>query len=153
MLIVCRDPVLETRVTVLEKRVHELSLRYTVQWLKEVSQAEIMKEEMRLWEENLARMRERVAELTIRSPTDGTFVVPQAQDLPGQFVKQGTQVGYVLDLTTLTVRVVVSQDDIDLVRQRLHGVEVRLAERLASLSRPSSGVPCQRQRSSCRAWR
>ena len=50
---------------------------------------------------------------------------------PGQFVKQGTQLGYVLDLTTLTVRVVVSQDDIDLVRQRLHGVEVRLAERLA----------------------
>ena len=67
--------------------------------------------------------------MTIRSPADGTFVVPQIQDLPGQFIKQGTQVGYVLDLAALTVRVVVSQDDIDLVRQRLHGVEVRLAER------------------------
>jgi putative peptide zinc metalloprotease protein len=131
VLLVCRDAVLETRVKVLEKRLQELYLRYTVQWLKEVSQAEIMKEEMRLLEENLARMRERVAELTIRSPADGTFVVPQVQDLPGQFLKQGTQVGYVLDLAALTVRVVVSQDDIDLVRQRLHGVEVRLAERRA----------------------
>ena len=132
MLVVCRDPVLETRVTVLEGRVQELHVRYSVEWLKDVSQAEILKEEMLLWQENLARARERVAALTIQSPTDGIFVVPQAQDLPGQFVKQGTQLGYVLDRTTLTARVVVTQDDIDLVRQRTHGIEVRLAERLAT---------------------
>jgi putative peptide zinc metalloprotease protein len=131
VLIVCRDPVLETRVTVLEARVQELHLRHTAEWLKDVSQAEILKEEMLLWQENLAHARERVAALTIHSPTDGIFVVPQAQDLPGQFVKQGTQLGYVLDLTTLTARVVVVQDDIDLVRQHTHGIEVRLAERLA----------------------
>ena len=131
-LVVCRDPVLETRVTVLEGRVQELHMRYSVEWLKDVSQAEILKEEMLLWQENLARARERVAALTIQSPTDGIFVVPQAQDLPGQFVKQGTQLGYVLDRTTLTARVVVAQDDIDLVRQRTHGIEVRLAERLTA---------------------
>jgi putative peptide zinc metalloprotease protein len=131
VLVVCRDPVLETRVIVLEARVQELHLRYTTEWLKDVSQAEILKEEMLLWQENLARARERVAALTIHSPTDGIFVVPQAQDLPGQLVKQGTQLGYVLDRTTLTARVVVVQDDIDLVRQRTHGIEVRLAEQLA----------------------
>jgi putative peptide zinc metalloprotease protein len=130
VLVVCRDPVLETRVTVLAARVQELHLRHTAEWLKDVSQAEILKEEMLLWQETLAHARERVAALTIHSPTDGIFVVPQAQDLPGQFVKQGTQLGYVLDLTTLTARVVVRQDDIDLVRQRTHGIEVRLAERL-----------------------
>jgi putative peptide zinc metalloprotease protein len=37
----------------------------------------------------------------------------------------------VLDFTTLTARVVIVQDDIDLVRRRTHGMEVRLAERLA----------------------
>ena len=132
VLVVCRDPILETRVTVLEGRVHELHVRYSVEWLKDVSQAEILKEEMLLWQENLARARERVASLTIQSPTDGLFVVPQGQDLAGQFVKQGTQLGYVLDRTTLTARVVVTQDDIDLVRQRTHGIEVRLAERLST---------------------
>src|SRR5215475_6652945 len=131
VLIVCRDSVLETRVKVLEARVQELRLRYTVEWLKDVSQAEVLKEEMLLWEENLARARERVAALTIQSPTDGTFVVPQGQDLPGRFVKQGTHLGYVLDLTMLTARVIVVQDDIDLVQQRTHGIAVRLAERLA----------------------
>jgi putative peptide zinc metalloprotease protein len=131
VLVVCRDPILKTRVAVLEARVHELHLRYTVEWLKDVSQAEILKEEMLLWQEHLARARERVAALTIHSPTDGILVVPQAQDLSGQFVKQGTQLGYVLDRTTLTARVVVIQDDIDLVRQRTRGIEVRLAERFA----------------------
>jgi putative peptide zinc metalloprotease protein len=131
VLVVCRDPVLETRVTVLEARVQELRVRYTVEWLKDVSQAEILKEEMLLWQENLARARERVAALTIQSPTDGIFIVPQAQDVPGRFVTQGTQIGYVLDHTILTARVVVVQDDIDLVRQRTHGIEVRLAERPA----------------------
>src|SRR5262249_15094672 len=125
------DPVLETRVKVLEARVQELHLRYTVEWLKDVSQSEILKEAMLLLEEDLARARERVAALTIQSPTDGTFVVPQGQDLPGRFVKQGTRLGYVLDLTMLTARIVVTQDDIDLVQQRTHGITVRLAERLA----------------------
>jgi putative peptide zinc metalloprotease protein len=137
VLVVCRDSVLETRVTVLEARVQELHLRYAAEWLRDISQAEILKEAMLLWQENLARARERVAALTIRSPTDGIFVVPQVQDLPGRFVKQGTQIGYVLDLTTLTARVVVVQDNIDLVRQRTHGIEVRLAERLA---KPISAV-------------
>jgi putative peptide zinc metalloprotease protein len=131
-LVVCRAPALETRVTVLEGRVQELHVRYTVEWLKDVSQAEILKEEMLLWQENLARARERVAALTIQSPSDGIFVVPQAQDLPGQFVKQGAHLGYVLDRATLTARVVIAQDDIDLVRQRTHDIEVRLAERRAA---------------------
>src|SRR5262249_10485254 len=43
VLIVCRDSVLETRVKVLEARVQELRLRYAVEWLKDMSQAEILK--------------------------------------------------------------------------------------------------------------
>lgn len=130
-LVVCRDPVLESRVAVLEGRVQELAVRYAMERLQDVSQAEILKEEQLLVAENLARAQERLAALTLQSPTDGLFVVPQAEDLPGQFVKRGTQLGYVLAHSTLTARVVVGQDDIALVRQRTHGIEVRLAERLA----------------------
>lgn len=131
VLIVCRDPVLVTRVKVLQFRLQELQTRYTAQWIEDLGKAEVIKEEIAHLEERLARARERVAGLTIRSRTDGTFVVPQVQDLLGQFVRQGAQLAYVLDLTTLTARVVVSQAEIDLVRHRTRGVEVRLAERLA----------------------
>lgn len=132
VLMRCQDPALDTRVKVLELRLQELWTRYTVQWLEDRALAEILREEIALVAENLARARERLAELTIRSRTEGTFVVPQAQDLPGQFVRQGTQLAYVLDLTTLTARAVVSQADIDLVRYRTRSVAVRLAERLAT---------------------
>jgi putative peptide zinc metalloprotease protein len=131
VLIVCTDPALTRRAAVLEARLRELQVRYAIRWREDLTEAEIIKEEIALVAENLARTRERLAGLTIRSRVDGTFVIPQAQSLLGQFVKQGTQLAYVLDLTTLTVRVLVSQADIDLVRHRTQGVEVRLAERRA----------------------
>ena len=131
VLIVCRDAALNTRLAVLEARLQELQTRHTVQWLEKPAQAVMLKEEMLLLAEQLAHARARHAELTIRSRTAGTFVVVQPQDLPERFVRQGTQLAYVLDLTTLTARVVVAQAEIDFVRQHTRAVQVRLAERLA----------------------
>jgi len=130
-LIEAEDPFLSAQVQVLESRLRELTARYESKWLTERVQAEILKEEMATVEADLARARERADELVIRSPTAGVLVVPEAQDLPGRFLKKGDLVAYVTDLSRPTVRVVVTQGDIDLVRQRTVGVEVRLAERLS----------------------
>jgi putative peptide zinc metalloprotease protein len=131
ILIVCRDPVLIERVQELGARRRELEARYVEQQVKDRVKAEIIKEELTDVTENLARARERAGELTIRSRTDGTFVAPLAADLPGRFVKQGELLGHVVELGTITVRTVVSQAFIDLVRQQTREVQVRLAERLA----------------------
>jgi putative peptide zinc metalloprotease protein len=128
VLMICSDPQLATRVKVLESRLEELQTRYTAQWLEDHGQAEIIKDEIAHVEESLTRARERVAELVIRSRTDGTFVVPQAEDLPGRFFPQGSPLAYVLDFTALTARVVVSQREIDLVRQRSRRIDVRLID-------------------------
>lgn len=130
VLILCEEPTLQTRVQVLEARLQEMQTRYTMEWMKDQAQADILKEEIALAQGEVAQARERVAELTIRSHADGTFVVPQAQDLPGQFVQRGTQLAYVLDLTTVTARVVLSQTQIELVRHHTQKVEVRFAEHL-----------------------
>jgi putative peptide zinc metalloprotease protein len=137
VLMVGRDPQLATKVKVLEARLQELQTRYAAQWFDDPRQAELIKEEISHTEERLARAREQVSELVIRSRADGTFVVPQAEDLPGRFVQQGTRLAYVLDFTTLTARVVVSQREIDVVRHRNKGIEVRLA---AQLTKPLSAV-------------
>jgi putative peptide zinc metalloprotease protein len=129
-LIICQEPALSMHVQVLESRLQEMQIRYTMEWVKDQAQADLLKEEMALVQESLAQARERVAELTIRSGADGTFVVPQAQDLPGQFVQRGTQLAYVLDLTTVIARVILTQTQIDLVRYRTREVEVRFAEHL-----------------------
>jgi putative peptide zinc metalloprotease protein len=52
----------------------------------------------------------------------------RAQDMPGQHYKKGELLGYVLDRSQLIARVVVQQDNVDLVRTRLKSVELRLAD-------------------------
>jgi putative peptide zinc metalloprotease protein len=87
-------------------------------------------DELRYVERGLAEARRRVDELTVTAGIDGTFVVAVPEDLPGRYVKRGELVGYVMDLGAITVRAVVPQDDIDLVRYETRAVRVRLAERL-----------------------
>lgn len=131
VLIVCADPALATEVRVLEARLRELEARYAGHRPQDRVKAQIINEELGVVAERLARARGRDADLTIRSQADGTFVLPLAENLPGRLVRQGELLAYVLNLETITVRTVVRQDDIDLVRHRTQRVDVRLAERLA----------------------
>ena len=130
-LIEVEDPLLEAQLRVVEARWRELDARYRAAWYADPVQAGIVKEELVAAEADLVRARERVREVVILSPSDGTFVVPGAQDLLGRFVHQGELVGYVIDPARATVRVAVPQSDVGLIRQRTRGVEVRLADRLA----------------------
>jgi putative peptide zinc metalloprotease protein len=118
-------------VEALAARIRELEARYTEQQPKDLVKAEILKEELLYVAQSLARARERAAELAIRGRAIGTFVVPVADDLPGRFVRQGDLLGYVVELGRITVRTVVAQSDIDLVRYRTRQIHVRLAERVA----------------------
>ena len=58
-------------------------------------------------------------------------MIPRSEDLPGRFVTKGELLAYVVDRRSITVRAVVPQDDVDLVRERTAGVKVRLAEQLS----------------------
>jgi putative peptide zinc metalloprotease protein len=51
-------------------------------------------------------------------------------DLPDRFVRKGQLLGYVIPASTVTARVLVSQDDVDLVRSQSERVRVKLASRL-----------------------
>jgi putative peptide zinc metalloprotease protein len=125
VLIVCRDPELTARVKVLESRLAELQTRYMAQWLLDFRQAQIVKDEIVHIEEQVARAREHVAELVIRSRSDGVFEVPDAASLPGRFIRQGTPLAYVLDPKPLTARVVIPETEIELVRYHTRQVQVR----------------------------
>ena len=68
--------------------------------------------------------------LIARSRGEGAFAVLKPQDLPGRFMREGQLIGYVLPAGSRIVRATIGQDDIDLVRTKLRGVTVKLAERL-----------------------
>ena len=74
---------------------------------------------------SLVRAREKMAYLVIRSPRDGILVVLRAEDLPGQFARQGQLLGYVVRRTDpVRLRVAVSQEEIGRVREEIRGVSV-----------------------------
>ena len=78
----------------------------------------------------LGRTEERAAKLIGYAQADGTLVTASPQDMPGRYFKKGELLGYVLESNSLIARVVVPQDDIDLVRTRWKSAELRLAETL-----------------------
>ena len=131
VLVLCQDSLLTTQVTVHEAQLREIQARIREQIPESMVKAKILEEEQRYIEEKLAHAREQVGDLVITAKVAGTFVLPRAGDLPGRFVHRGDVLAHVVDLDTLTVRTIVDQTDIDLIRHSLKAVQVRLAERLA----------------------
>ena len=130
VLVQSEDPGLPAQVRVLKAQLTELRARYDAEILEDRAQAQITGEDIEHITGMLARAEERRRELTVRSPTAGVFVLSDARDMPGRFVHRGEVLGYVMDYSAITARVVVPQDDADLVRQQPRSVEVRLADRL-----------------------
>ena len=124
-LITSEDPFLAARVELLDSHQRELELQLTLAQTIDQVQVAILREELAAVAGDLARAREQLEALTIRSPRAGVFIVPQRQDLPGRFVRKGQLVAYVVDPADhLTVRAVVSQDNIGLLRERIRRVDV-----------------------------
>lgn len=129
-LIETSDVLLATELKVLESRLTELDAKYREQAVTDRVRAEILDEERRFARQNLERARERAAELTVKAKADGEFVLPRAPDLPGRYVRHGELLAHVVNTEAIIVRAIVSQQDIDLVRNTTRGVEVRLVDRL-----------------------
>jgi putative peptide zinc metalloprotease protein len=130
LLLKCRDPLLLANVEVLRARTGELESRYNAALAIDRVQAKIVQQELRDVRAELDRAEERMTELEIRSPNAGVLVLANALDLPDRYVRQGDLIAFVVDVDRPTVRAVVPQSKVDLVRRRTLRVEVRLAEHL-----------------------
>jgi putative peptide zinc metalloprotease protein len=132
-LIECSDPLLPAKIKVLESRLRELKTIFDTEMISDRVKAEITKEEIAQATAEFNRAREREEELIIVSPTSGKLVVPMSEDLPGRFVKRGELLAYVVDQSTISARVVVSQADVDFVRRRTQSIDVRLPETVSEV--------------------
>jgi putative peptide zinc metalloprotease protein len=71
----------------------------------------------------------RQAQLVVRAGSAGQLVLPRPADLPGRYLERGTEVGYILaDGGPMRARVLLPQEDIALVRERLRDARVWLLE-------------------------
>ncbi len=129
-LIETTDIELATELKVLEARVLELDARHRSHAGGDRVKAEMVEEERRFALQNLERAHERAGELTIKARAEGEFVMPRAPDMPGRFVKKGELLAHVVNVDAIIVRAIVSQQDIDLVRNSARRVDVRLVEHI-----------------------
>jgi len=130
LLVSCSDPLLDSQVKVLQAKLEEQLSRYDWANATDKVEVQVVREEIVSTRTELARAVERLGDLEVRSPSDGRWIVPHAQDLPGRYLKQGDLVGYVLAIDRPTVRVVVPQSTVDMVRQRCRRVEARMVEQI-----------------------
>ena len=125
------DAVLSARVSMLQAEVTEIATRFTAAATVDQVAANTIREELQYARERLTEAERQERELTIASPVGGRFLLHEPpQDLPGQFVRRGAAVAFVVDDTVTTVRVVVPQKDVDLVRNRLKNITVLLSDRM-----------------------
>lgn len=129
-LVHCRNADLAAEVRVLEARLQELSAKLRRSLTRDRTRTEILRDEVERVTAELERTRAEREDLLIRSPADGVFLYPEAEDAPGRFLQRGTPIGYVVDFSRVTARVVVPQHQVDRVRSATRKVEARLAESL-----------------------
>ena len=125
------DPLIETQIKIYQARLEELYASYNAQPLHKRVERKMLLEDIDLVKGDLQHAEEKLSKLLIRSPTPGNFILIDARNLVGRFVKQGELLGYIIADHRPTVRTVIGQADIGLVRERITGVTLRLAEQVA----------------------
>jgi putative peptide zinc metalloprotease protein len=130
-LFVLRHPIAEAKLKVLEAKVHELEAKYAAEWVADRIAAEVTQYELAQTQAEVVRERYRASRDIVRAKLDGTFNTARpADDMVDRYVKDGEILGYVTPFAGQVARVVVPQADIDLVRDQLIDVRIRLADQV-----------------------
>jgi len=124
-LIVTNDPLVKAKLKLFKAEYSELDAKYTALVNEDIVQADIIKEEIHLMQGRIEHLEKQIAELVMESQQDGIFIMPNTGEIEGYFVKQGDPVAYVLNYDEVSIRVVVPQNAIGLVRQKVENVEIR----------------------------
>ncbi|HCZ13210.1 MAG TPA: hypothetical protein DHV85_01160 [Candidatus Accumulibacter sp.] len=130
LLLTTGEPALAANVEQARARVRQFEVQYAALMFEERSRAAAIQEDLFRERVALARSEEKLDALLVLAEVPGVVKLARPQDLPGRFVKKGELLGYIVSGPPRLVRVIVSQDDIALVRERRQQVEVKIADRL-----------------------
>lgn len=124
-LVQMHDDFSAARLEILEARERELRSQLLQARVFDRVQTAVIREELAAVSADLERARERDRDLTIISARDGTFVLPQAGDLPDRFLHKGERLGFVVQATDpVHVHVVVPHDSINMIHSTTRSISV-----------------------------
>jgi putative peptide zinc metalloprotease protein len=127
LLFASADPDLAAAIGVGKARVAALAAEYRAQQFDDRVQAALTKGQMAIERSSLDDAETRARELDAYSQLAGRFVVRAPDDMRGRYFRRGEVLGYVLPADIHVVRVLVGQDDVELVRARTTAIAVRVA--------------------------
>ncbi|MGI9273601.1 MAG: efflux RND transporter periplasmic adaptor subunit [Endozoicomonas sp.] len=107
-------------------RLQEAESRYRAS-VSDAARAAIRREVVRYRQQEVDTAREHHDRLIILSPSAGTVIIPDSDNLTGRYVRRGQMLGYVVDYNTLPVMAMIAEDNIGDVKNRTRNIEVRLA--------------------------
>lgn len=126
------DPFLEAEVKIIRAQLQEMVASYNgIPLYKRVNRRIILDEITRLKAE-LEISEEQQTKLLFTSPASGIFMPFDHHNLEGRFVRQGELIGYIVADHRPTIRAVISQGDIGLIRKKVTDIEIRFAENLTA---------------------
>lgn len=80
----------------------------------------------------LTQINTRIKGLQVRSPAEGRFVFHDPYELRGQFVHKGDVLGYIIQDQQPTVRAIIKQQSVGLLRSNALSIEVMLADQVGT---------------------
>ncbi|MCA8926646.1 MAG: HlyD family efflux transporter periplasmic adaptor subunit [Alphaproteobacteria bacterium] len=124
------DPLIESQQHVLEARVGELQERLAAELPNDQVAVRIMREELKTAEANLANIRSRIADLTLKAGADGRVIMATPEDLVGRYVQPGQPLAVVARFEDPLIRVVVPESQANLVQRNTKALQVRFVSAL-----------------------
>ncbi len=132
-LIRMTNPDLRTQLTILEAQRAELDIRLTASAVTDRVQVQLIRGQIQNIEGAISSLRKSLSDLIIVAPITGQFVLPDADDLEGRYYAKGEELGLVSTVDDPIVRLVVRQQDVDLIRYNTRDVQLRFAGNLEAV--------------------
>ncbi len=120
------DDTLESKTRIVRAKLAELQSKFRAERENNIVKADNLKEELRIAQSELNHLTTKLRSMTIRTSKSGHILLPEADDLPERYLHHGELIGYILDDNPPTIRMVVNQENIGQLRERIVDIKVRL---------------------------
>jgi putative peptide zinc metalloprotease protein len=121
------DDGIETKARIARAKLIELQSQYRSEQQTNLVKSQIIKEEYTIAQSELEHLDTKIKAMTIKAAKSGQILLPDADDLPGQYLHHGEIIGYILDAQPPTIRMAITQDNIGQLRERIVDIKVRLS--------------------------
>ena len=122
-----QNTLLKTELEIAKARVKELQIQYRAKRVENSYEAGIFREELKVARSELKHVSKKNRSMNVTAFTTGTIFIPDYDDLPGRYIRQGELLGYIINKPPSTIRMAVTQDNIGQLRQHVKDIRVRFA--------------------------